>query len=65
MRVRTIGHIGVATVVLVLGMIFVAACAVQPVKMPEAEPAVELDEDALARAYVEEAVAYFDEHGLD
>ncbi|MDE2817024.1 MAG: hypothetical protein OXM03_07135 [Chloroflexota bacterium] len=65
MRVRTTGHIVVASVILVLGMIFVAACSVQPVEMPVAEPAVELDDDALSRAYVEEAVAYFDKHGLE
>lgn len=65
MRIRTAGHIGVAMVFLVLCMIFVSACAVQPVTMPIAEPAVELDEDALTRAYAEEAIAYFEEHGLE
>jgi len=65
MRVRTTGHIVVATLILVLGMIFVAACSVQPVEMPVVEPEVELDEDALTKAYVENAVAYFAEHGLD
>ena len=65
MRMRTTGHIGVALVIVVLCMIFVSACAVQPVTMPIAEPAVELDEDALTSAYVEEAIAYFEEHGLE
>ena len=51
--------------ILVLCMIFASACAVQPVKMPIAEPAEELDEDAITRAYVEKAVAYFEEHGLE
>ena len=64
MRIRTTGHIVVAMVILVLGMIFVAACSVQPVKMPVAEPEVELDEDGITKAYVEKAVAYLDEHGL-
>ena len=65
MRIRTTGHIVVAMVILVLGLIFAAACSVQPVKMPVAKPEVELDEDGITKAYVAKAVAYLDEHGLE